>query len=312
MWSSTESEIRYLRKQPTIDCETDSYELFRIFCCVLIGAYASILVSYYVLLRRRRDRILLCDDASLELRHATRYDPVLRPFMFLIRPYKREFYYWDTLDMLRRIFFCSILPLFGEPSEKAGIGCVLSIMSLMVQSNLKPYEKAVTNALSEACQYLIFFVFFTALATQSKIFREEDEGWSALGATCLASNMIVFVVSFRPGVKVLLAYRATEQKLRQSIADASKSGRHDDRLDPLRLKALVKNSAEAIDGPDASAKWKEIVEKHHIEILPDQADGVKRLRPGLFINKVRALGRLCTVRCIHPGHTVRAAPVTKK
>ena len=55
-------------------------------------------------------------------------------------------------------------------------------------------------------------VFFTALAADSDIYSSEGDAWSALGLICLASNLIVLVISFRPGFKVLMAYRATEKR----------------------------------------------------------------------------------------------------
>lgn len=289
---TSKGRISYLRKQPTLTCTSDRYTMFEIAVWLLLAAYASVLLSYYVLLRRRRDRILLCDAASLELRHASRYDPELRPFQFLIRPYKRDFYYWDVLDMFRRIFFCSILPLIKVSSvEKAGIGCVLSIMLLMIQSNLKPYEKAVTNSLSEACQYLIFFVFFTALATENHMFTAAgDQGWSPLGVTCLASNLIVLAVSFRPGLKVLMVYRATEARLKKSIADVWKEGGHDSRLAPMRIESQVLQLGRVcIEGAGASPKFNACLEKeeYKFKVGEPAADGRKYLNVGGMLEKLR-------------------------
>ena len=121
----------------------------------------------------RRGRILKVDGASLELRHAIRYDPILRPFQFLIRPYRRTYFYFDTFDMLRRIFLVSILPVLRMgSSSKAAFGVVISLLWLMMISNLKPYAKDTNNALSEALTYLVFYIYFLALVIDLGIYSE--------------------------------------------------------------------------------------------------------------------------------------------
>ena len=90
------------------------------------------------------------DEVSLELRHVLRYDPTLKPYRFLIKNYKRATWWHDIYDMYRRILLVCIIPTFfsAPVSSKASIGCVLSLLTIMISTNLKPYELEVINSLS--------------------------------------------------------------------------------------------------------------------------------------------------------------------
>ena len=74
----------YMVTDPVIDCRSDGYKNFRLFCVILFAVYLACPLTYLGLLYSHLERILRIDDQSLSLRHATRYDPVLRPFHFLV------------------------------------------------------------------------------------------------------------------------------------------------------------------------------------------------------------------------------------
>ena len=122
-------------------------------------------------------------------------------------------------NQVRRISFVSLLPIVPVKtgSERAGVGCVLSLLWLMISSNLKPYAKVrgrvaststprhepprhhppprtrqdVTNALSEALQYITFFTFFLALAIDLELYDSNaTEGVSVLGVVSVVSVMV--------------------------------------------------------------------------------------------------------------------------
>lgn len=133
-----------------------------------------------------RSHSLKIDHPSLELRHTLRYDPVLKPFMFLIRPYRRSCFYFDMIDMARRILLISILPMLYSlsPSQKAIFGCIISLLWLMVVSTLKPYAKETTNGLAMSLQYIVFFTYFLALTVNLDIYGKDGvdlDEWTWLG-----------------------------------------------------------------------------------------------------------------------------------
>jgi len=188
----------------------------------MLALCVGALLSWALLLYIHRDRILKIDDESLELRHATRYDPVLVPFKFLIRPYVRHLYMYDVYDMLRRVIFVSILPILPlkNESERAVIGCIFAVFALMISSNLKPYQKEVTNALNEALQYLIFFTFFLFFVLPLEgvhVMSDNGEGISTVGVLALLAQIIVILISFRPGLKVIVEYRIEEARLQSAL-----------------------------------------------------------------------------------------------
>mmetsp|Transcript_10562 Transcript_10562/g.28011 ORF Transcript_10562/g.28011 Transcript_10562/m.28011 type:complete len:472 (+) Transcript_10562:558-1973(+) len=218
-----DGKVKYLTVDPATDCHSKSYEEFVVFNWAMIALCTLFLLSYAVLLRYHRDRIVKIDDESLQLRHAARYDPKLKPFQFLIRPFQREMYWYDLYDMPRRIFFVSLLPLIGSDVERAVIGCILSLVGLLISSNLKPYQKEVTNALSEALQYLIFFTFFIGVVTAlddkkvNILGGKNGDEISTVGVIAVIANLIVVFISARPGIMAMYKFKANEAKLQAAI-----------------------------------------------------------------------------------------------
>lgn len=66
-----------------------------------------------------------------------------------------------------------------------------------------------TNALSEALQYITFFTFFLALAIDMELY-DTTGGWSMLGVVSVGTNVIVLGITFRPGIKTMFKYRRGE------------------------------------------------------------------------------------------------------
>ena len=144
-----------MRAQPTEKCYGEFYDTFKLLDIIFLVIYMSIPLLYFVLLFRLRQNIMTQDAVSLELRHASRYDQKLRPIRFLIRAYKRDYYWMDVVDMLRRLTLVSALPVVqfrGGASTTSGegaqcaCGALVAFCFLLLYTNYRPYEKDVRLA----------------------------------------------------------------------------------------------------------------------------------------------------------------------
>jgi hypothetical protein len=87
-------------------------------------------------------------------------DPKLQHARFLFSPYQPRFYYWEALELYRRVTFVGVLPLLSSKGvRRAAIGMLLSIISLAVYGELEPFQLKSNRVLARSAQYTVFMTF---------------------------------------------------------------------------------------------------------------------------------------------------------
>ena len=152
----------YLRVDTSVGCDSPQYRSFRAVNSLFIWLYMSVPLSWLVLLFRLRGRLnppATSADAGLVLWMRAR-DPTLAPVRFLFSVYQPRFYYWEALELYRRVAFIGVLPLLSSKADRrAAIGVLLSIVSLAVYGEVGPFEREATKLLARVAQYSIFLTF---------------------------------------------------------------------------------------------------------------------------------------------------------
>ena len=117
---------------------------------------------WYVALYRFRDRLnpsLSSIDTGLFLWMRDR-DPKLGSLRFLYAPYQPRFYYWESIELYRRIAFIGVLPLLSSKADRrAAIGMMFSIVSLAVYGELEPHQLGSNKALARVSQYTVLTTY---------------------------------------------------------------------------------------------------------------------------------------------------------
>ncbi len=93
-----------------VDCTAQSYKVFRGVNAFFVLMYMSLPLAWLVALYRVRDRVnppLSSSDPGLALWMRDR-DPTLGTLRFLYSPYEPRCYYWECLELYRRIFFIGV------------------------------------------------------------------------------------------------------------------------------------------------------------------------------------------------------------
>ena len=97
-------------------------------------AYLSVPLVWLVCLwrvRRRLDPPTLPGtplEAVLAVRAA---DAGLAPLRFLFEPYRPAYYFWEAIELYRRIAFIGVLPLMSAKADRrAAIGALLAVVRL--------------------------------------------------------------------------------------------------------------------------------------------------------------------------------------
>jgi hypothetical protein len=116
-----------------------------------------------VLMWRVRDKLNppTAPNTSLETITTLRdQDQTLAPLRFLFVPYLPRFYFWEVIELYRRIAFIGLLPLLStHVDRRAAIGILLAIVSVAVYGELEPFQRRSTDILARSAQYSIFLTF---------------------------------------------------------------------------------------------------------------------------------------------------------
>ena len=200
----TISSGRYLRIDTSIDCESEAFKSFATLDGLFIFLYLSCPVVWMTLLWNRRRRLNPPASNFVEVKAAISErndDEELKMLGFLFSVYKPYFYWFEPVEMYRRILFVGVLPLLSEStSRRAAIGVVLAVLSAAAYREVEPFGRSSTNVLVHVAQYSIFLTFASALAIETDLAKGLDSFGFGLMLVC--ANLLVLGIAL-----VLGAYR---------------------------------------------------------------------------------------------------------
>jgi len=201
---------RYLRDDTGIDCDSNSYAQFALINGILIALYQSLPLCYVGLLCHFRDRLNSRKEGESVAKALRRRDndKSLDAFRFLFNDTSLGRWYFEVIDLYRRVLFTGVLPLLSkDPAIRAYIGCLLAFISIIYFREQLPYRTGFTNIIGVVAQYLILIVFLAALMIQTntrELFQFTD---FSFGVFMVGVNCFMFFLVLLGGY---LRYKSTE------------------------------------------------------------------------------------------------------
>ena len=129
---SLDGGIRVLRTDFRVDCTSPQHQLFRLIAWAVIALFAVGIPVYLVVLMMRRmreyrvnsdsdrfvarrvaDELKIDDKQAME---AIRDVSTGREYSFLVNAYKSQYFYWEGVDMLRKLALVGMLVVVGRGS----------------------------------------------------------------------------------------------------------------------------------------------------------------------------------------------------
>ena len=84
-----------------------------------------------------------------------RKDHSITHISFLYADYQCNKYYYEVIEMYRRILLLGVLPFIEEPTQRAGFGCIMAALGCILFREFLPYEQVQSNTLALAAQYQV-------------------------------------------------------------------------------------------------------------------------------------------------------------
>jgi len=184
----------YLIADTSVDCNSKGFHEFAIIDGFLIALYQFLPLCYIALLCSVRDR--------LNPPHATRspmlalkrrdQDKSLDALRFLFQDYKCSRWYFEVVDLYRRMFFGGVLPLLSRDNAiVAYIGCFCGLISTIYYRELSPFRILFTNYIGVVAQYVILLVYLTALMIETSSLESLNISNFTVGIILLFINLFI-------------------------------------------------------------------------------------------------------------------------
>jgi hypothetical protein len=186
----------WLEADYAVSCQSERYQTFRVMAIVLVVLVplGVPLLLLRLLLRHQQhtgdewDQQRLSApslQASTQLKQMYRRTQAKQAFGFLTEDFKPEWYWFEPVDMLRKLALSGLLQLVHRgTAAQCFCGCAISFVSFGVQQRFQPYHFPESNALKALvdCQLFLTFLISFILRVLPEIdsaepFQQGFYGW---------------------------------------------------------------------------------------------------------------------------------------
>ena len=189
----------FLRSDTTIDCNSARYTAFKVLDIILILSWMSVPLIWLSILYRKRQR--LNPSNAVDMTHALRLqreDKGLNASAFLWMEYQPKYYYWEAVEIYRRVFFVGIVPLISSIlSRRAAFGLFAAICSAVCFREIEPFRRHTNNVLSHVAQYVIMLNYGAALCISTGVSDNLDP--LLFGLILVVVNLVVLGLALYSG-----------------------------------------------------------------------------------------------------------------
>ena len=203
----------FLRADTSVDCNSQSYQGFFVAILLLLIAYQALPIILFTLLYRVRQQLNPPDisdpEAAFIHREQLRYDPAIAPYYFLFGDCYCSCYWWEVVDMYRRMFFTGLVSQFGQGQIRTAVGTGLSLVVVTIFREALPYHSTLVNRLSVVAQYQVFAAFVGSFILWSDFPMKQG----TLGITLIAAYIAFLPLSWEVAMTSVALNARDESKL---------------------------------------------------------------------------------------------------
>jgi hypothetical protein len=206
----------YLRLDTSIDCNSARYAAFKFLDALFILGWMAVPLIWLVILCRKRHRLNPATADRAQALRMQRADKGLNASEFLWMEYEPVFYYWEAVEIYRRVFFVGIVPLISpQSSRKAAFGMFAAISSAVCFRELEPFRRRSTNLLAHVAQYVILLNYGAALCISTGV--SDNLNPLLFGVILVAVNLVVVGLGLYTGAQRHYQEESTHKRWRREL-----------------------------------------------------------------------------------------------
>ena len=188
-----ESCSKYLKADYSVPCEGQTYNYMLVVAYTSIGYIFVLPAASFLALWRQRRAQSPTQDAKISQDIASSKE-MISGLRFLFENYKSRSWFWELVEMTRKVILTSGLTLVGQESRSyIGLALVIAGMYGIVFSWMKPIQDVMENKLMAAS--LAVTVVNLVIGAVSKIPSENVTGWIGYDADVLLFKILIFAAN---------------------------------------------------------------------------------------------------------------------
>jgi hypothetical protein len=202
----------YLLVDPSVECDWSQSAYFS----MVVGAVAGIVVyvlgiplvyarTLYAIRRRLINPLHMTEREKKLLLRNRKYLRNKRVYGSLFLQYKRQYWYYELVEMVRKALLTGFVSVAGGPVMRAGYGTLVAGIFIVVACNCRPFHMLIDDMLQQGLQIVLFFVFFSGLLMEAmpegRVERE------SVGKLLLMMNVAVLAFGLVCMLAVFPAFR---------------------------------------------------------------------------------------------------------
>jgi hypothetical protein len=256
---ATQGEDTYMSADFSIACDSSRYASGVSWAVIMLFVYPVGLPCFYawqlyrvkalistrdeVLYQQDGEGLVLQDDSGarmVDTNKTQRRDDALGHFDFLFCQYKPKFWYWEVVEILRKVFLCGWLVVFGHGTTlQVILGVSFNLVFIKIYALFEPYRDVEASGTAECSIWQVFGIYFIALLLRDDSFsnsRSTDLDVVLMAIIVSGLIMEIFIIWRRrfPRSSTIESYTVTEEvreqkRLDMAVTKTSKSESKDDR-----------------------------------------------------------------------------------
>jgi hypothetical protein len=170
-----ESGDRYIRQNTSVSCASTKYNDAKVLVLVFSFLYMSTPLVWCVLIFRHR-HVFHSKNSTIKgkerdekhVMYLCDNNPNISMLRFLFEDFKSDMWYFESVDLYRRILFIAVLPLLSTHySIRASFGCLLALICIYIMREIQPYREEFANTLAYVSQFVVFITYHAALSVET-------------------------------------------------------------------------------------------------------------------------------------------------
>ncbi|XP_078377113.1 uncharacterized protein LOC144660377 [Oculina patagonica] len=184
---------KYLKADYSVPCEGQKYNHMLIVAYISVAYMFALPAASFIALWRQRRAQSATGAAGISQDMAWGKE-MINGLRFLFENYKARSWYWELVEMTRKVILTSGLTLVGQESRSyIGLALVIAGMYGIVFSWIKPIQDAMENKLMATS--LALTVVNLVIGSVSKIPSENVTGWIGPDTDALLFKILLFAAN---------------------------------------------------------------------------------------------------------------------
>jgi len=179
-------------------------------------------LTYYLLLRQHRFTL---SDANAIAREAKEDYPTIGHLIFLVESYKPEYYYFEVIEVVRRLLLASVIGVVEAKSAAAPtIGLLICFIFLYIFIDFKPFKNPSDCNLGIILQYSIALFFLSALLIKVNATWDSADDQKVFGYFLMAVLFLgpLMITGQLIGTYIKVKRRTRAEKLAETVERENK------------------------------------------------------------------------------------------